>query len=310
MSKRTIFVSCGQFTLQERQLGKAIVSLVDSIPGMKAYFAEEVQDLNGLGSNILAKLHECDGFITVMHPRGDIKKPDGSVFTRASVWIEQEIAIATYIRQIEKRSLPVIAFRHHSVGLEGIRGLIQLNPTEFVDEAEILAALPALLETWKTLTATGIRAGVTSTSTIRQQDGHEIRQLLFTVVNDSSSRIREISGEIRVPAGLLKHWPDNYAWEHHLTKDGRYQIFTKDGRYQICRFSEKNVGEIEPHSTGRIMILDYCRQCAITDTGEPVPQYAAIIVAQYSVEMTVWIEGREYHIAKTMRELSTEAGGG
>jgi hypothetical protein len=299
MNKRTIFISCGQFTLQERTLGKAIVRLVDSIPGMKAYFAEEVQDLNALDSNILAKLHECDGFITVMHPRGDIKRPEGPVFTRASVWIEQEIAIATYIRQIEKRPLPVIAFKHRSVGLEGIRGLIQLNPAEFIDEMEVLAALPALLETWKTLPPTGIRAEVKSTTTTRQQDGHAIRQFLFTLVNDSSSRIREINGELRVPAGVLKHWSNSYGMENR-----------EDGRYRIFRFNEKNIREIEPRSTGLIYQLDYCKECAIGDTGEPVAHIGGLAVGEYSVEMTVWIEGREYQTAKTMKELSLEAGAG
>jgi hypothetical protein len=46
-------------------------------------------------------------------------RPDGSAHVRASVWIEQEIAIATYIQRVEKRSLPVIAFVHKSVGREG-----------------------------------------------------------------------------------------------------------------------------------------------------------------------------------------------
>jgi hypothetical protein len=42
------------------------------------------------------------------------------------VWIEQEIAIATYIQRIEKRTLPIIAFKHESVGRERIRDLLHL----------------------------------------------------------------------------------------------------------------------------------------------------------------------------------------
>ncbi len=299
MNNRSIFVSCGQFTTQEKELGKAIVKLVDSVPGMKAYFAEEVQDLNALDSNILAKLHECDGFITVMHPRGDIRRPGGSTLTRASVWIEQEIAIATYIRQMEKRPLPVIAFKHRSVGIEGIRSLIQLNPVEFNDETEVLDKLPALLGRWKSLAPSGIRAEVKSTRTIRQQDGHAIRQLLFTVVNDNGSRIREISGELRIPVGILKHWDAVYAMENRLTADGRYRVF---------RFDEKNVGAVQPHTTGVIATFDYCTECAIINTGEPLKLIGGIAVSEYPVEIAVWIEGREYRYSKTMKQLSMETG--
>src|SRR5215472_1283701 len=93
-----IFVSCGQFTTEEKDLGKKIVEMTRSITGIDTFFAEQVQDLNGLESNILEALRNCIGFITVLHPRGVITRPDGTTFTRASVWIEQEIAIATYIR--------------------------------------------------------------------------------------------------------------------------------------------------------------------------------------------------------------------
>lgn len=153
--KPFIFVSCGQFTDAEKSLGKSIVKMVKAITGLDAFFAEEVQDLNGLDTNILGALRDCAGFITVMHPRGKIVRPDSSTHIRASVWIEQEIAIGTYIQRVEKRPLPVIAFIHESVGREGIRDLLHLNPISFRDETEILAALPELLTSWKTLTAPG-----------------------------------------------------------------------------------------------------------------------------------------------------------
>ncbi len=296
MSDISIFVSCGQFTPEERKLGKAIVQMVDGIPGMKAYFAEEVQDLNGLQSNILAKLHDCDGFITVMHPRGDIKRPDGSVLTRASAWIEQEIAIATYIRQIEKRDLPVIAFKHRSVGMEGIRSLIQLNPTEFSDDWEVLAALSGRLATWKTLTPSGIHPEVTSSHPSRNEDGHLIRQLVFTVVNDSERRIREYIGEVKVPAPILKHFGWNYGLEKQSMADSKYRVF---------RFSESQFKEIQPRSVTQTMTIEFCQQCAIVETGDPMLGPEA--VDNYLVEITVWIDNRAYQKKKTLKELLTSA---
>lgn len=135
-------------------MGKSIVKLVKDITGLDAFFAEEVQDLNGLDASILGALRDCAAFITVMHPRGTIARPNKSTHTRASVWIEQEIAIATYIQRVEKKSLPVIAFIHESVGREGIRDLLHLNPRRFANETDVLALLPELLQSWKTLSST------------------------------------------------------------------------------------------------------------------------------------------------------------
>ena len=147
---KTIFISCGQHTDAEKRLGAKISELVRSLTDCVPFFAEDVQDLNGLDANILKALHHCVGFITVLHPRGEISRPDGS-FMRASVWIEQEIAIATYIQQIEKRDLPIIAFKHKSVGREGLRDFVVSNPFEFSDESEVLNELPRRLVAWKSL---------------------------------------------------------------------------------------------------------------------------------------------------------------
>jgi hypothetical protein len=148
---KTIFISCGQYTPAEKQLGKQISELVSAITDCVPFFAEQVQDLNGLDANILSALRDCVGFITVMHPRGEIKRPDGSVLVRASVWIEQEIAVATYISRFQHRQLPIIAFKHRLVSREGIRDLLHLNPVEFTNEAEVLAELPHRLALWKSL---------------------------------------------------------------------------------------------------------------------------------------------------------------
>lgn len=125
--RRTVFISCGQYADAEKNLGKRIAELVRTTTDLEPFFAEEVQDLNGLDTNILKAMHDCVAFITVLHPRGEITRPDGSKVTRASVWIEQEIAVATYIQRVEKRALPIIAFKHKSVSREGIRDLLHLK---------------------------------------------------------------------------------------------------------------------------------------------------------------------------------------
>jgi hypothetical protein len=55
---KTIFISCGQFTNAEKRLGKQIAEMVKRVTGLEPFFAEEVQDLNGLDANILNALRQ------------------------------------------------------------------------------------------------------------------------------------------------------------------------------------------------------------------------------------------------------------
>ncbi|MGA9156213.1 MAG: hypothetical protein WB249_05435 [Candidatus Sulfotelmatobacter sp.] len=291
-----IFVSCGQFTDAEKSLGKAMVRVVKSVTGVDAFFAEQGQDLNGLDSNILGALRDCAAFITVLHPRGKIVRPDGSTQVRASVWIEQEIAIATYIQRVGKRSLPVIAFIHRSVGREGIRDLLHLNPIPFADEAEILAALPELLEPWKTLPSSGIRLKLESGSRTREQD-HWIRKLSVSLVNDSSQRITSFNCQVRLPAGILKHWSAMYPSEVK-SDDQRYRCFSFDESFKRTAIS--------PHTTVELINFSYCTACAGDHTGE-IPAIAAALVEESEVEAKIWIDGREYKAVNTIKGLSADA---
>jgi hypothetical protein len=290
-----IFVSCGQYTEAEKSLGKAIVRMTKAITGMDAFFAEEVQDLNGLDSNILSALRDSAAFITIMHPRGKIIRPDGSTHIRASVWIEQEIAIATYIQRVEKKQLPVIAFVHESVGREGIRDLLHLNPISFTDETEVLAALPELLQPWKTLTRSGIRVQLQSGKRSMEQE-HWIRQLSVSLVNDSNQRITSFNCQVRLPTGILTHWSATHPTE----------VKSDDPRYRCFSFDEKFKGQVPPHKSEQLIFFNYCTRCAADHTGETLA-IAGAIVGESVVEAKVWLDGREYSAAKTIRELTNEA---
>jgi hypothetical protein len=298
MNKPLIFISCGQFTPAEKILGKSIYAMVEGL-GMQPFFAEQVQDLKGLNENILDHLRDCAGFITVLHPRGTISRPDGPDHTRASVWIEQEIAITAYIQHVEKRQLPVIAFIHKSVGREGIRDLLHLNPITFTDEMEVLAALPARLQAWRTLKSTGIVPQIKSSLATRHQDGHAIRQLMYRIVNNTDSRITQVSGTLTIPAGILKHWSSHYAFAEERSDDSAYRIF---------RFDETNIRPIQPQSTGHVADFDYYKQCDVKDSPEG-DFIAGVIASERKAALTVWIGGKQYHTEKTMKELSIEAGG-
>jgi len=83
-----------------------------------------------------------------MHPRGEVILPNGSKIARASVWIEQEIAIAAFLNNQMKRSLRIAAYVHKDVALEGLRQFIILNPKKFESSEDILNDLPSTLSSW------------------------------------------------------------------------------------------------------------------------------------------------------------------
>lgn len=293
MGKPFVFVSCGQFTLAERRLGGQICELVRKTTDLDAFFAQDVQDLNGLDSNILEALRNCAGFITVMHPRGEIERPGSSKRIRASVWIEQEIAVATYIQRVEKRPLPVIAFVHRSIGREGIRELLHLNPIPFTEESEVLAALPGLLKRWGRLTAGVLRVQLQA-KVVTPQGGHPIRKLYAFLSNDTNQSITNFAGKLCLPRGILAHWTAVYPEEVRSDVAGR----------RCFRFDGKGRGYIPPHDTRTLISFDYCTTCAAQHAGSD-----AQLVAHAVVEVKVWIDGREYSDQKTIEELAREREG-
>jgi hypothetical protein len=293
---RKIFVSCGQYTEAEKFIGKEIVRIVKAVTGIDAFFAEDVQDLNGLDSNILSALRECVGFITVIHPRGKITRPDGSTHIRASVWIEQEIAIATYIQRVERRSLPVIAFIHKTVGREGIRDLLHLNPIFFNEETEIISALPQRLAAWKGLTSASISLHLQLPRPGTELE-HRRRRLIVSVANGSNQRIKSFNCEVRLPAALLKHTDLKFLPDETETDDPRYSCY---------RFDEMYKPAIAPHATEELIVFPCCMTCAVAHTGE-IPPIAAAIIEEYVIQAKLWVDGREYEIEKTIHDLLVEA---
>ena len=287
-SDQFVFISCGQFSAVERNLGKEIAKVVRRETGLEPFFAEEVQSLNGLDDNILRALRDCVAFITVMHPRGTIERPDGSKHIRASVWIEQEIAIATYIQRLEDRKIPIIAFRHLSVGREGIRDLLQLNPITFSDESEVLAKLPGLLTPLKDSPPHGLQLQLRSIAGGRQ-DEHVIRRLEIYLVNDTNQRITEYSCLIDLPTDILKHWNQTYVLE----------VNSADRKIRRFRVTEQHKGRVEPRDNMLLAFFDYCTPCAF--------EAGNFSVSEELIRASIFLNNRDYSIAKTIKELAIEA---
>jgi hypothetical protein len=136
-----VFISCGQRTAQEIELGEAIGTLVKRTTGWDAYFAQNQNSVDGVTESILRALHKARAFIAVLHRRDQIS--DG-VF-RASVWVEQEIAIVAFMKQVMGEAISARAYAHKDIRLEGLRGFILLNAKPFEQNEELLTDLAAWL---------------------------------------------------------------------------------------------------------------------------------------------------------------------
>jgi len=108
-TKPVVFVSCGQYSDAEKELGRGICELIGELrKDVEPYFAENQSTVVGLSNHILKTLYRCAGLICVMHKRGNVNTPENKEVTRGSVWIEQEIAIAAFISGALSRSFPVL----------------------------------------------------------------------------------------------------------------------------------------------------------------------------------------------------------
>ena len=129
---RLIFVSCGQAADHEVLVGQTIKATIDAEAGFEAYFADSVQDLEGLSGHVFDALRRCVGIISVLHARGKVVGGDGTSSLRSSTWVNQEIAITSFRQFYESRPLPILAFAEQGVILEGAMTALIVNPRPLV----------------------------------------------------------------------------------------------------------------------------------------------------------------------------------
>jgi hypothetical protein len=150
-----IFISCGQFTEEERQLGEALSQAIYELTPYTGYFAQRQSSLDGLSEHIFGALNQAVGLVAVMHQRGLVRTPDGD-HLRGSVWVEQEIAIAAFLSQTLGRDLPVILYLQEGIRLEGVRQQLTLNPVIFKDNEYVLKDFKEQLSNGLFQTATSV----------------------------------------------------------------------------------------------------------------------------------------------------------
>ena len=145
-----VFISCGQWHEHEKMLGQKLLAAVNQTAPLRGYFAEYQSSLSNLSRHIFEALDTCVAIVAVLHKRGTIDAPTGMV-TRASVWIEQEIAIAAFLTDRLQRNIEIAAYIEKGIDREGLRSQLILNPIEFEKDEQVLEHFQTLLPAWKTL---------------------------------------------------------------------------------------------------------------------------------------------------------------
>jgi hypothetical protein len=214
--KRLIFISCGQRTQEEKELGQKMCAMVRSESNFEPYFAEFQTNFSGLNENILDALSQAVGLITVLHRRGAVQTDVETI--RASVWVEQEIAIAAYIERTQKKRLLTAAYIEDGVTLEGLRSLLHLNPIKFSAPATILDNLQHRLAQWNQTNLIRKRTDqdehghLTLKSSNLYESGLPCKQLAPHLRNHGP-RAKEYSCTIAIPSSLLTFTNCSYVLE-------------------------------------------------------------------------------------------------
>lgn len=246
---QSVFISCGQQTNDEKKLGTSIQVLVRELTPFEPYFAEFQTSLEGLSKNIFRALNQSVGFIAVMHQRGQVNPP--SDIFRASVWVEQEIAIAAFLHSALGKHINVAAYIQPGIALEGVRQQLLLNPKVFNNNDDVLEHLRLVLPTWQALTepeeTLEIDVGIEYEKVNITQKRHDYR-LVVLLTNHGKEPIDDYHVDLEFPTGLIEKPKEEYHYEG--TRSNDKISFFRATRLQIGR-------SIFPGDTLRILTIPY-----------------------------------------------------
>jgi len=133
MKSTKIFISCGQSTQEEKQIGIQLSNYFRG-RGFEPYFAEEIHTPEGITNNVFNTLKESEYFICILTPR--MGSETGSLF------VQQELAIASFLQ------IPTLLFHFQEIQLEGIAKYLILNPIQVTTVDELLQSARNQTETW------------------------------------------------------------------------------------------------------------------------------------------------------------------
>jgi hypothetical protein len=135
-----------------------------------------------------------------------------------------------------------------------------------------------------------------SSKEVGRQEGYNISRLEITLVNGTNRLIEKYEVEVNLPSGILKHWNTTYMTEVRTPTPG-------DRRY--FRFNEDGRGALRPRGQLQNPItFEYCTKCAIPP-GES-EQIGAALASELILSAAAWVEGNEYYVEKTIKQLALE----
>lgn len=256
-----VFISCGQYRNEEIALGKALAQAVTDTTAFEGYFAENQTSLDGLSQNIFGALNRCTGFVGVMHHRGTVKTLHGEL-VRASVWVEQELAIAAFLRQAQGRHLAVAVYIQKGIQREGVRDKLLLGPVEFDTEVEVLSDFKARLADGRFAPVRLVPPKDVSLElgfqTIGRGSGavHQYR-LQLRVTNTGSQRLDDYWIELQFPKAVLN---SGAIWGAVGTRVTDTHTFLRQTRDDMGR-------DLYPGDTIDAMVIDYHMDDGLYENG-------------------------------------------
>lgn len=127
-----VFIACGQSTPREKTLGVRVKALFKKNK-IDSFLAETANDLESLNTHIFKNLADCTSFLAILHKRDKNKH-------NTSVWINQEVAVAAYLRSTG-RVIPSLVLYEENTIIEGLIKYTIANPPTFKSDDEALSKI-------------------------------------------------------------------------------------------------------------------------------------------------------------------------
>jgi len=151
MKKFTIFLSCGQENRQEKEDGMSIKSYFESNDEFKTKvdikFAEEIYSPTGLTDVIYKNIKESHAFVGIFHRREKIGKEDGKIKYRSSLFVNQELAIFSYVNHNGINEFWRI-YAQNDIKVEGVDKYLMNRTIPFTSSDEIISDLEEVIREW------------------------------------------------------------------------------------------------------------------------------------------------------------------
>lgn len=193
--KSKVFVSCGQDSLEEKQIARRTVELLEA-RGFYVYLAIEVQTILEINERIIRELKNSDYYLFVNFRRD----PIGDEF-RGSLFSNQEFAIA-YALGFER----ILVINQEGVQREGMLRYIGINTETFRDHDDCCAVVQRVLDRaqWTPDYSRRLRASEPRFSSELIQYGNLVGHFLYLDIHNDRPDIAALESTAKLAAYALR----------------------------------------------------------------------------------------------------------